>query len=150
MGQTHYGAGTSGSAAMASAIIALTLESNPSLTWRDVQHLIVKTARPAGEFNFRCCTHRNLSARATVLALVLHIYGWERTSCKNWLLSTLDKAIYLKGTIFRGPLFTSQNGLEISRKNSPFFKHASSSVAPRISMVVGTLLIWPSYFTISL
>ena len=41
--------GTSGSAAMASAIIALALEANPSLTWRDVQHLVVKTSRPLGE-----------------------------------------------------------------------------------------------------
>jgi len=30
---------------MAAAIIALTLEANPSLTWRDVQHIIVRTAR---------------------------------------------------------------------------------------------------------
>ena len=34
---------------MASAIIALALEANPSLTWRDVQHLIVQTSRPLGE-----------------------------------------------------------------------------------------------------
>ena len=39
--------GTSASAPMAAAIIALTLEANPSLTWRDVQHIIVRTARPA-------------------------------------------------------------------------------------------------------
>ena len=31
---------------MAAAIIALTLEANPALTWRDVQHVIVRTARP--------------------------------------------------------------------------------------------------------
>jgi hypothetical protein len=30
---------------MAAAIVALTLEANPSLTWRDVQHIIVRTAR---------------------------------------------------------------------------------------------------------
>ncbi|XP_023326698.1 furin-like protease kpc-1 [Eurytemora carolleeae] len=38
--------GTSASAPMAAAIIALTLEANPSLTWRDVQHIMVRTARP--------------------------------------------------------------------------------------------------------
>lgn len=38
--------GTSASAPMAAGIIALTLEANPSLTWRDVQYIIVKTARP--------------------------------------------------------------------------------------------------------
>ncbi|XP_030622390.1 proprotein convertase subtilisin/kexin type 5b [Chanos chanos] len=38
--------GTSASAPMAAGIIALALEANPLLTWRDVQHIIVKTSRP--------------------------------------------------------------------------------------------------------
>ncbi len=38
--------GTSASAPMAAAIVALTLEANPELTWRDVQHIIVRTAKP--------------------------------------------------------------------------------------------------------
>lgn len=38
--------GTSSAAPLASAAIALCLEANPSLTWRDVQHLIVQTAEP--------------------------------------------------------------------------------------------------------
>ncbi|KAL3872311.1 hypothetical protein ACJMK2_040244 [Sinanodonta woodiana] len=37
--------GTSFSAPQAAAIIALTLEANPQLTWRDVQHLIVRTSK---------------------------------------------------------------------------------------------------------
>ncbi|XP_067041930.1 proprotein convertase subtilisin/kexin type 6-like isoform X2 [Acropora muricata] len=39
--------GTSAAAAMASGLIALTLEANPQLSWRDVQHVIVRSARPA-------------------------------------------------------------------------------------------------------
>ncbi|KAJ7358833.1 hypothetical protein OS493_020668 [Desmophyllum pertusum] len=39
--------GTSAATAMASGLIALTLEANPSLTWRDVQHVIARSARPA-------------------------------------------------------------------------------------------------------
>jgi len=39
--------GTSAAAAMASGLIALTLEANPDLTWRDVQHVIARSARPA-------------------------------------------------------------------------------------------------------
>ncbi|VDK49650.1 unnamed protein product [Anisakis simplex] len=39
--------GTSASAPMAAGIIALALEANPSLTWRDVQHIAVWTAEPA-------------------------------------------------------------------------------------------------------
>lgn len=38
--------GTSASAPMAAAIIALTLEANPDLTWRDVQHIIIRTSKP--------------------------------------------------------------------------------------------------------
>ena len=50
--QNNWGAGTSGSAAIGSGIIALALEANPNLSWRDVQHLIVRTARYDGQFNF--------------------------------------------------------------------------------------------------
>lgn len=37
--------GTSVSAPMVAGIIALALEANPLITWRDVQHLLVKTSR---------------------------------------------------------------------------------------------------------
>jgi hypothetical protein len=44
--------------------------------------------------------------------------------------------MYFKGSIFQGstkPLFTSQNRRS-AEKNFPFFKHAPSCIAPRISM----------------
>uniref|UniRef100_A0A3P8R5Y9 P/Homo B domain-containing protein n=2 Tax=Astatotilapia calliptera TaxID=8154 RepID=A0A3P8R5Y9_ASTCA len=41
---THF-PGTSSAAPIAAAILALALEVNPELTWRDVQHLIAKTAK---------------------------------------------------------------------------------------------------------
>ncbi|XP_038130845.1 proprotein convertase subtilisin/kexin type 5 [Cyprinodon tularosa] len=37
--------GTSLSSSMATGVIALTLEANPDLTWRDVQHIIVRTSK---------------------------------------------------------------------------------------------------------
>ncbi|KAK3602500.1 hypothetical protein CHS0354_022367 [Potamilus streckersoni] len=37
--------GTSFSAPQAAGIVALALQANPNLTWRDIQHLIVKTAK---------------------------------------------------------------------------------------------------------
>lgn len=40
--------GTSASAPIAAGIFALLLESNPQLTWRDVQHLVVWTSNPEG------------------------------------------------------------------------------------------------------
>ncbi|KAM8869954.1 neuroendocrine convertase 1-like isoform 1-T1 [Spinachia spinachia] len=41
---THF-PGTSSAAPIAAGILALTLEVNPGLTWRDVQHLIANTAK---------------------------------------------------------------------------------------------------------
>uniref|UniRef100_A0A914ELW8 P/Homo B domain-containing protein n=1 Tax=Acrobeloides nanus TaxID=290746 RepID=A0A914ELW8_9BILA len=38
--------GTSASAPLAAGIAALTLEANPELTWRDLQHIVVRTAKP--------------------------------------------------------------------------------------------------------
>ncbi|CEF65591.1 Prohormone convertase 1 [Strongyloides ratti] len=40
--------GTSASVPTVAGIIALTLEANNSLTWRDIQHIIVWTAEPSG------------------------------------------------------------------------------------------------------
>ncbi|TSK45824.1 Furin-1 [Bagarius yarrelli] len=39
--------GTSASAPLAAGIIALALEANKNLTWRDMQHLVIRAARPA-------------------------------------------------------------------------------------------------------
>ncbi|KFO07497.1 Proprotein convertase subtilisin/kexin type 4, partial [Balearica regulorum gibbericeps] len=39
--------GTSASAPLAAGMIALALEANPALTWRDLQHLTVRTSKPA-------------------------------------------------------------------------------------------------------
>ncbi|XP_034973167.2 proprotein convertase subtilisin/kexin type 4 [Zootoca vivipara] len=39
--------GTSASAPLAAGMISLALEANPALTWRDMQHLVVRASRPA-------------------------------------------------------------------------------------------------------
>jgi hypothetical protein len=47
-----------------------------------------------------------------MLAQALQIFLGKEHFVKNRLISTLDKVIYIKGTIFQGstkPLFTSQN-----------------------------------------
>ena len=56
--------GTSASSPMAAGIVALALEANPNLTWRDVQHIAVRTAIPKGllkvtllHFSFLLSTH---------------------------------------------------------------------------------------------
>jgi proprotein convertase subtilisin/kexin type 5 len=42
---TRSHTGTSASAPIAAAIVALSLEANPSLTWRDLQHLVILASR---------------------------------------------------------------------------------------------------------
>ena len=44
-GPSHTG--TSASAPLAAGIIALALQANPELTWRDVQHIVVRCAHNA-------------------------------------------------------------------------------------------------------
>ncbi|XP_035752459.1 proprotein convertase subtilisin/kexin type 4 [Egretta garzetta] len=39
--------GTSASAPLAAGVIALALEANPALTWRDLQHLVIRASKPA-------------------------------------------------------------------------------------------------------
>uniref|UniRef100_A0A8D2PR88 Proprotein convertase subtilisin/kexin type 4 n=1 Tax=Zosterops lateralis melanops TaxID=1220523 RepID=A0A8D2PR88_ZOSLA len=39
--------GTSASAPLAAGMVALALQANPALTWRDLQHLIIRASKPA-------------------------------------------------------------------------------------------------------
>ncbi|KAK6013954.1 convertase P-domain protein, partial [Ostertagia ostertagi] len=43
---TNTHTGTSASAPLAAGIVALTLEANPDLTWRDLQHIVIRAAKP--------------------------------------------------------------------------------------------------------
>ncbi|XP_061450800.1 furin [Rhineura floridana] len=66
---TESHTGTSASAPLAAGIIALALEANKNLTWRDMQHLVVRTSKPA---------HLNTNDWATngVGRKVSHSYGY--------------------------------------------------------------------------
>lgn len=50
-GCTRTHTGTSASAPLAAGIIALALEANPNLTWRDMQHVVLRTANPVPLLN---------------------------------------------------------------------------------------------------
>nr|A0A044RE18.1 RecName: Full=Endoprotease bli; AltName: Full=Blisterase; Flags: Precursor [Onchocerca volvulus] len=50
-GCTRSHTGTSASAPLAAGIIALALEANPNLTWRDMQHIVLRTANPVPLLN---------------------------------------------------------------------------------------------------
>ena len=55
--------GTSAAAPLAAGILALVLEAAPGLTWRDVQHLVVRSSIPAPVFDNR---------------------GWEKNAAGLW------------------------------------------------------------------
>jgi subtilisin-like proprotein convertase family protein len=48
---TNRFGGTSSAAPLVSGVVALMLEANPNLTWRDVQHILVKTSRQTDTFD---------------------------------------------------------------------------------------------------
>jgi hypothetical protein len=62
-----------------------------------------------------------------------NIFG-ERTPCKKWLISTLDKIIYYKGTFLQGSTKPHKIGWRPAEKNRQFFQHASSR--SKISMAI--------------
>ncbi|XP_033022307.1 furin [Lacerta agilis] len=81
---TESHTGTSASAPLAAGIIALALEANKNLTWRDMQHLVVQTSKPS---------HLNTNDWATngVGRKVSHSYGYGLldagamvTLARNW------------------------------------------------------------------
>uniref|UniRef100_UPI003AAD4103 proprotein convertase subtilisin/kexin type 6 n=1 Tax=Centroberyx gerrardi TaxID=166262 RepID=UPI003AAD4103 len=71
--------GTSVSAPMVAGVIALALEANLLLTWRDVQHLLVKTSRPvhlkANDWKTNAAGHR-----------VSHLYGFGLVDAEAMVL----------------------------------------------------------------
>ncbi|XP_038556483.1 proprotein convertase subtilisin/kexin type 6-like isoform X4 [Micropterus salmoides] len=71
--------GTSVSAPIVAGIIALALEANLLLTWRDVQHLLVKTSRPvhlkADDWKTNAAGHR-----------VSHLYGFGLVDAEAMVL----------------------------------------------------------------
>jgi hypothetical protein len=80
--------------------------------------------------------HRNLSARTSMFVRVLKKF-LAKNLVKNQLISALYKVVYLKELFFSGLEKLSslhKIGWRSAEKISPFFKHASSSIAPRISL----------------
>ena len=52
LGCTNRFGGTSSATPLVSGIVALMLEANPDLTWRDVQHILARSARKTDSDNF--------------------------------------------------------------------------------------------------
>jgi hypothetical protein len=74
-----------------------------------------------------------------MLAQALQIFLGKEQLVKNWLISTLGTQGNLLqrnnfSAVYKTSLpFTKSGGYQL--KNYPFFKHASSSIAPKLSML---------------
>ncbi|KAL4218302.1 Proprotein convertase subtilisin kexin type [Mactra antiquata] len=89
--------GSEAATPIAAGIIALTLEANPNLTWRDVQHLIVKHAQPfAAIFDYttngagKLVNHDHGFGLMDAKAMVTDAVNWTlvppQTVCESELL----------------------------------------------------------------
>jgi hypothetical protein len=82
--------------------------------------------------------HRNLKTRTITLAQVMQIFFGERTPCKRLAdLHPRQGNLLQREQFFIGLQNLSslhKIGWRSAEKNIPFFKHASSSVASKISM----------------
>ncbi|XP_038329082.1 proprotein convertase subtilisin/kexin type 6 isoform X3 [Canis lupus familiaris] len=91
--------GTSVSAPMVAGIIALALEANNQLTWRDVQHLLVKTSRPAhlkaNDWKVNGAGHKVSHLYGFGLvdaeALVMEAKKWTAVPTQHMCVATTDK-----------------------------------------------------------
>uniref|UniRef100_A0A3B3TR78 Proprotein convertase subtilisin/kexin type 5a n=1 Tax=Poecilia latipinna TaxID=48699 RepID=A0A3B3TR78_9TELE len=105
--------GTSLSSSLAAGVIALTLEANPLLTWRDVQHIIVRTSKAhhliAPDWHFNGAGYK-----------VSHLYGfglldaesmakeaerWKQVPAQHECVE--EEAIQLSRIIHPGSVLTS-------------------------------------------
>jgi subtilisin family serine protease len=71
--------GTSSAAPIVSGVVALMLEENPNLSWRDVKHILASTAYVV-DTNVNDITHpggRNLSGHA-------YMHGWKQNNAGYW------------------------------------------------------------------
>ncbi|XP_073160409.1 proprotein convertase subtilisin/kexin type 6 isoform X2 [Lepidochelys kempii] len=98
-GCTEGHTGTSVSAPIVTGIIALALEANPSLTWRDVQHLIVKTSRPlhlkANDWKIngagRKVSHLYGYGLVNAEAIVMEAKKWKKAPTQHICIGSSDR-----------------------------------------------------------
>uniref|UniRef100_A0AAQ4Q453 Furin (paired basic amino acid cleaving enzyme) b n=1 Tax=Gasterosteus aculeatus aculeatus TaxID=481459 RepID=A0AAQ4Q453_GASAC len=95
--------GTSASAPLAAGIIALALEANVNLTWRDMQHLVVRTSRPghlsAGDWKTngvgRRVSHSYGYGLLDAGAMVTLAQGWTTVAPQHQCVHTI-KLVFSK------------------------------------------------------
>ncbi|GAA6063451.1 hypothetical protein JCM10212_005624 [Sporobolomyces blumeae] len=115
--------GTSAAAPIAAGIFALVLEVRPDLTWRDMQHLCVRTAvqiNPADPdwqmtASGRWYNHKYGFGKLDAWAIVDAARSWEIVKPQTWWNSPLSRAPTMRGLTTGGSKITS-DGITASLK----------------------------------
>uniref|UniRef100_A0A5F9C7N2 furin n=1 Tax=Oryctolagus cuniculus TaxID=9986 RepID=A0A5F9C7N2_RABIT len=96
---TESHTGTSASAPLAAGIIALTLEANKNLTWRDMQHLVVQTSKPA-HLNANDWTTNGVGRKGGRVARGAGLGGWGACASQLTLTPRLhsEPLLWLRAT----------------------------------------------------
>uniref|UniRef100_G1Q9D4 P/Homo B domain-containing protein n=1 Tax=Myotis lucifugus TaxID=59463 RepID=G1Q9D4_MYOLU len=127
--------GTSVSAPMVAGIIALALEANSQLTWRDVQHLLVKTSRPAhlkaNDWKVNGAGHKVSHLYGFGLvdaeALVLEAKKWTAVPSQHTCVAFTDKRPRTLQSVLPCPASATAHG-ELWEQPTP----AASRPSPRV------------------
>ncbi|XP_064474546.1 furin-like protease 1, isoforms 1/1-X/2 isoform X2 [Ornithodoros turicata] len=126
---THTG--TSASAPLAAGICALALEANRKLTWRDMQHIVVRTARPAN-------LHASDWLTNGVNRNVSHSFGYGLMDAaamvdlaKRWTTVPAQKTCMVKADPMDkmiSPKSSVELKLEVNCLNVKFLEHVQAKV----------------------
>ena len=133
---TNQHSGTSASAPIAAGIVALALEANPKLTWRDVQYIIVETSQkdPAleeGDF-FRNGAGKLVSSRfgfglMNAVAMVSTAKQWESVSPQHICHGPLHlNQIEIPSN---GTLFLHEPNITTSCTSLKFIEHVQVNIS---------------------
>ena len=145
---TENHTGTSASAPMASALVALALSANRRLSWRDMQHIVVRTARPdhllAGSLDW---------AVNGVGRLVSHSFGYGLMDAeamtrlaRNWSTVPAQRVCQVRAPLVRPVYLTEHSQRKISLITDGCYSRSRNYVR-YLEHVQAKVCVWPVTFT---
>ena len=135
-GCTNHHGGTSAAAPLVAGILALVLSVRPELTWRDVQHLIVRSSLPIniGEPDWqhtpagRMVSHKYGYGRLDAYQIVTNARSWNLTNPQTFFASPVQK---VNTAIPHGSCFETSltvNSTEIAKVAMKRLEHVTATI----------------------
>ena len=149
---TNAFTGTSSSSAVAGGVMALLLQANPRLGWRDVQHIVVRGVRPHTELTPAADWRRNAAGRwystafgyglMDVLAMVQLARRWRNVgpqrTCRRRSSTSEDDTVVNHGEVFRTSLDVDDDGCDGVR----FLEHVRVTFSAASVRKRGDVALW--------